>query len=150
MGDFAIVTLNNDVTTTNRVYGGISITGTYSSLPEGTTIYKYGTVTKLSYGTITRSGDTAVMNYSVKISDNAQTYYYVRGLYESSMYNASGTDAILEGDSGGPVYVKNGSNYLLHGIVTAKDNNIGGLVTSVMYSSPIAYAEAEGFKVKID
>ena len=148
LGDFAIVTLNNDVTTTNRVYGGISITGTYSSLPEGTTIYKYGSVTGLSYGTVTRSGDTALMSYSLQIAANSYVYYYVRGLYESSMYNSSGTDAILEGDSGGPVYIKNGSNYLLHGIVTAKDNNVAGLVTSVMYSSPIAYAEAVGFEVK--
>ena len=74
--------------------------------------------------------------------------YYVRGLYESSMYNSSGTDAILPGDSGGPVYIKSGSDYLLHGIVTAADYLQASHPVSTMYSTPIPYAIDAGFQVK--
>ena len=143
LGDFAIVTLNSNATPTNRVHGGINITGTYSSLPEGTTIYKYGKTSGLSYGTITRVGSTSVTSYS----DGLFTTYYVRGLYQSSMRNSSGTDAISPGDSGGTVYIKSGSEYLLHGIVTARREPTSG-PASVMFSSPIYYAEDAGFTVR--
>ena len=151
LGDFAIITLDcnydgnesNNVTTTNRIYGGINISGIYSSLPEGTTIYKYGAETGLSYGIITRSGGTSINQYNYN-----SILHYVRGLYESEMQNASGTDAILPGDSGGPVYIKSGSNYLLHGIVTASDYLQSSHPVSTMYSTPIPYAIDVGFQVK--
>ena len=144
LGDFAIVTLNSDVSITNKIYGGLNVTGTYSSLPEGTTIYKYGKTSGLSYGTITQ----ASISYAIDYSDGIMTTYYVRGLYKSSMQKSDGSDAIEPGDSGGPVYIKDGSNYLLHGIVTARQNPADGEVASVMYSTPIYYAIDAGFTVK--
>lgn len=143
LGDFAIVSLNSDVTTTNKIYGALNVVGTYSSLPEGTTIYKYGKTSGLSYGTITQSS----ISYAIEYSDGLWTVYYVRGLYKSSMQNSDGTHAIEAGDSGGPVYIKDGANYLLHGIVTARQDP-GEQVASIMYSTPIYYAIDAGFTVK--
>lgn len=60
----------------------------------------------------------------------------------------NGTDAIALGDSGGPVYVKSGSNYLLHGIVAAGEKPAENEVASLMYSSPIYFAQDVGFTVK--
>lgn len=139
LGDFAIVTITNSNYTTTNIVHGLSITGTYSSLPEGSYIYKYGATSGLSYGTITRAAISTATHYG---------NYYVCGLYQSSMRNDSGTHAIDEGDSGGPVFVKSGSNYLLHGIVTARKNPKDGEVASVMYSTPIYFAVDAGFTVK--
>ena len=60
----------------------------------------------------------------------------------------NGTDAIAGGDSGGPVYVKSGSNYLLHGIVAVRGEPAENEVASIMYSSPIYFAQDVGFTVK--
>ena len=60
----------------------------------------------------------------------------------------NGTDAIAPGDSGGPVYVKSGSNYLLHGIVAVRGEPAENEVASLMYSSPIYFAQDVGFTVK--
>ena len=68
---------------------------------------------------------------------------YVRGLYKNTMQNSSGTTAIAPGDSGGPVFVKSGSNYLLHGIVSATTSG-----TNYMYSTPVYYAIDVGFHVQ--
>ena len=144
LGDFAIVTLNSNITTSNKIYGNLEITGTYSSVPQGTTIYKYGTTTGMSYGTVSRSGTGVIIQYG----DGFGNVYYVEGLYTSSMRNSSGTDAIAPGDSGGPVYVKSGSKYLLHGIVTARKEPAENEVASLMYSSPIYFAQDVGFTVK--
>lgn len=138
LGDFAIVTLNDDVTITNRIYGGVKITGTYSSLPEGTTIYKYGQTTGYSYGTVQQAALYTAVEYH---NANSTMIYYVRGLYKSSMQKADGSTPVDGGDSGGPVYIYNGSDYLLHGIVSARLN-------STMYSTPIYYAIDAGFSVK--
>ena len=57
LGDFSIVLLNSNATTSNIVRKGTStvpITGTYSSVPVGTTIYKYGSTTGYSWGTVTQ------------------------------------------------------------------------------------------------
>mgnify|MGYP000058241485 CR=1 FL=1 len=54
-GDFAIVEVNGSTyTPTNKVMGetgaGLNVTGVYSSVPVGTTVYKYGSATKYSWG----------------------------------------------------------------------------------------------------
>ncbi|MBW4081964.1 S1 family peptidase [Paenibacillus sp. S150] len=143
LGDFAMVTLSGSDTPTNKVYGSVSITGTYSSVPVGTTIYKYGATTGYSWGTVTQA------SISVTYSDGLFTTYYVNGLYQSVMQNSSGTDAIAGGDSGGPVYMKDGTANKLHGIVTARSNPTSGPAT-IMYSTPIYYAENAGFTVKVN
>lgn len=143
LGDFAIVTLDDDVTTTSRIHGGVIISGTYSSLPQGATVYKYGQKTGYSYGTVTISSIGSATQYNNKWNMT----YYVEGLFLCSMSNSSGTDAIDLGDSGGPVYTKDGSRYLLHGIVAACIDNPSQPNTG-MYSSPIYYATDAGFTVK--
>ncbi len=139
MGDFSIVLLNSSQTITNTVMGtdGIKqITGTYSSLPEGTTIYKYGATTGYGYGTVLESAISSKTTYNLSDEDgNVLGTCYVAGLYRSSM------SALDHGDSGGPVYIKSGSSYLLHGIVTAKIN-------SYLYSTPIFFPVDQGFSVK--
>lgn len=136
LGDFAIVKVTSSDTISNYVQPGIRITGTYSSVPVGTTIYKYGTTTGYSWGTVTAT------NLRVSYSYN-YTSYVVRGLYSMNMTNDSGTSAVDGGDSGGPVWRKDGSSYQLQGIVTAKING-----TNTMYSTPIAYAQNQGFTPK--
>lgn len=64
------------------------------------------------------------------------------------MYKSDGTDAILDGDSCGTVYIKTSSGNLIHGIVSTRVKPTEGEVASVMYSSPIAYATNAGFTVK--
>ncbi len=140
LGDFAIVTLNNDVTITNDMIGGREIIGTYSSIPEGTTIYKYGQSTGLSYGTVTRAAINTAFEYH---NEGSTMIYYVRGLYKSSLQKSDGTSPISGGDSGGPVFLYNGTGYVLHGIVSAQEG-------TYMYSTPIYYAVDAGFTVKVD
>lgn len=142
LGDFAVVKLTGSDTATNKVYGGVSITGTYSSVPVGTTIYKYGATSGYSSGTVNQ------ISLTVTYSDGLFTTYTVSGLYQSSMSNSSGTDAIAGGDSGGPVYMKDGTAYKLHGIVTARQEPMSGYPASIMYSTPIYYAVDAGFTVK--
>ncbi|WP_339312725.1 trypsin-like serine protease [Paenibacillus sp. FSL M7-0896] len=143
LGDFAMVKLTGSDTATNKVYGSVSITGTYSSVPVGTTIYKYGATTGYSWGTVTQA------SINVIYSDGLFNTYYVNGLYQSLMQNSSGTDAVAGGDSGGPVYMKDGSANKLHGIVTARSNPTSG-PAKIMYSTPIYYAEHAGFTVKVN
>lgn len=71
------------------------------------------------------------------------------GLYQSTMENSSGTDAVAGGDSGGAVYMKEGVTNKLHGIVTARSEPTSG-PAKIMYSTPIYYAEHAGFTVKIN
>jgi len=141
LGDFAIVKLNGIDTPTNRIYGGVSITGTYSSVPIGTTVYKYGASSGYSWGTVQRVGIT------VTYSGGLFNTYVVSGLYESFMNNGTNTDAIAPGDSGGPVYIVQGSEYKLHGIVSARAEPTNGPAL-IMYSTPIYFAENVGFTVK--
>ena len=137
LGDFAIVNVTSSDTISNYVQPGVQITGTYSSVPVGTTIYKYVTTTGYSWGNVTAT------NIRLSYSDGFATTYVVSGLYSMDMKNNSGTTAIDSGDSGGPVWRKDGSSNLLHGIVTAKKNN-----TNTMYSTPIYYAQNQGFSPK--
>ena len=146
LGDFSFVSLNSNATTTNIVRKGTStvpITGTYSSVPVGTTIYKYGTTTKYSWGTVSQKS----VKLTYQLPQYSSIYYYVDGLYKSTMTNSNGTNAIDAGDSGGPVYIQSGSSYLLHGIVTAYTKPASG-VNKIMYSTPIYYAQNAGFTVK--
>ena len=146
LGDFAIISLNDNATTTNRIYGDVCVTGTFSSIPEGTTIYKYGTATQLSYGTVLQASIGTIVSFTGR--SDSSTAYFVRGLYKHYVHKADGTNAADYGDSGGPVYIKDGSQYLLHGTVSAMVKN-GGIV-NVMYSSPVFYATDVGFSVKVD
>lgn len=141
-GDFAIVELNGLDTPTNRIYGGVYITGTYSSVPVGTTIYKYGATSGYSWGTVEQADITVTYD-----GHSPNMIYTVRGLYRSHVTNGYDYDAIAVGDSGGPVYIKDGTEYKLHGIITAGEEPASGPART-MYSTPIYYAENEGFTVK--
>ncbi len=137
LGDYAIVQLNSNFTGTNKVRNAttlLNIKGVYSSVPVGTTIYKYGATTGYSSGHVTAIAQT--VHYQSKRSD-----YYVGGLTLSYVTNSSGTAALAEGDSGGCVYIKDGSIYKIHGNVTAQFENTGN-----MYSTPIYYAQYVGFE----
>lgn len=141
LGDFAIITLSSSFTPTNDVRNAtslVNITGTYSSLPVGTTIYKYGSTTGYSWGTVTYTSMT------VQYKEAGLIQYEVRGLYQSSMQNSSGTSAIDHGDSGGAVYMLDGNSYKIHGTVSGGIISLTG-VNTVMYSSPIYYAQDVGF-----
>jgi len=125
---------------TNKVYNPsvgnyISITGTFSSVPAGTFIYKYGYSTGHSWGYVQQSSVT--VQYSDPIT--GLNTYYVRGLYKSYMQNSSGTDAVGAGDSGGCVYLNDGS-YKIHGNVSGLSQPPAGSATHIMYSSPIYFA----------
>ena len=145
LGDFSIVTLNSNGVATNKVKystGTVNITGTYSSVPVGTSIYKYGTNTGYSWGTV------QYKNVKVSFKESGRIVSVIDGLYQSTMRNNSSTKfAVDNGDSGGPVYIKSGNSYLLHGIVTGGKAAVVG--TGIMYSTPIYYAQDAGFTVKV-
>ena len=148
VGEFAIVRVDSG-TLTNRLNNSISITGTYSSPPEGTTIYKYGSTTGYSAGTVVYECIYSFTELTLRIADwgdgNVSTSkYYIYGLTRSSM---QGANSVSYGDSGGPVYLKSGSNYLLHGSVVGFQQNSTG-VSCTMYSSGVYYAQNVGFTVK--
>ena len=63
------------------------------------------------------------------------------GLTLSYVTKSSGGNAVYDGDSGGCVYIKDGSTYKIHGNVTGRWN---GSVNH-MVSSPIWYAQNVGF-----
>lgn len=132
LGDFAIVQATND-TMTNYVHPGLRITGTYSSVPVGTTVYKYGTTTGYTYGSVTVAG----IRRQYVDPNNPLYVYYVSGLYEIYM---SSTNGVAGGDSGGPVWRVDGSSNLIHGIVSAGSGD-----GRYMYSTPIYYAQHQGF-----
>lgn len=140
-GDFAIVTLNDDVETTTDLFNYVTISGTYSYVPEGATIYKYGNETGLSYGEVIQTSVSDVYG---------KEYYYTWGLLKSLMHTLAGhADAVRGGDSGGPVYTKNGSEYHICGIVTGgRSGQLDGYGEMVMISTPIYAADLVGFDVK--
>lgn len=139
LGDFAIVKITSNDTITNKVWEGGQITGTYSSVPVGTTLYKYGSKTGYAWGNVT--GTALRVTYS---GDLFHTYI-VDGLYSVALQNSNGTTAIDSGDSGGPVWRTDTGENLLHGIVTAKIND-----TNTMYTTPIYYAQNQGFQPKLN
>lgn len=141
-GDFAIVELNGSVYKgTNKVMGetgaGLNITGVYSSVPVGTTVYKYGDATKYSWGNVTATMVT------VRPALNADRTYRFNNMTQCRMKNKNGTHAINRGDSGGCVYIKSGSSYKIQGSVSSFDTS--NTIYSIMYSSPIYYAMDAGF-----
>ncbi len=81
---------------------------------------------------------------TVQYSDRRGTIYRVNGTYQSDMQNSTSTDAIDEGDSGGSVYILDGSTYKLHGNVSGCQIPDSGVIHT-MYSSPIFYANLAGF-----
>lgn len=113
--------------------------GTYSSVPIGTILYKYGTTTGYSWGSVT--GTSLRVTYSFNLFHT----YTVDGLYSVALQNSSGTTAIERGDSGGPVWRSDTGQNLLHGIVTAKISD-----TNTMYTTPIYYAQSQGFQPKLN
>ena len=141
-GDFAIVEVNGSTyTPTNKVMGetgaGLNVTGVYSSVPVGTTVYKYGSATKYSWGNVTATMVT------VRPSINQDRNYRFNNMTQCSMKNKSGTHAVNKGDSGGCVYIKSGSTYKIQGSVSCFNSTSS--VYSTMYSSPIYYAMDVGF-----
>ncbi|MCI8626979.1 MAG: hypothetical protein HFI40_12040 [Lachnospiraceae bacterium] len=61
-----------------------------------------------------------------------------------------GTNAVETGDSGGCVYTKSGSNYMISGTVSGATVIDGMSIIHVMYSSPIYYAIDQGFTPKLN
>lgn len=143
-GDFAVIALNSNFIGTNQVLSSlgtvIPITGTFSSVPVGTTIFKYGYATGHSWGIVSMVNETVVVN-------GALYQYTIRGLTRSVMQNAAQTNAIDYGDSGGPVYINDGA-YKLQGCVQGFQQPQNGGVNSVMRSSPIYYSVQAGFTPK--
>ena len=140
LGDFSIVTLNSSASITNRVYssgGTIPITGTYSSVPVNTVVYKYGYATGYSYGSVVAT--------SMSFSYGSPPGYYIDGLYKTLLNYGS----IGAGDSGGPVWRVSGSSNLIHGIVDAHSVNTS-TGNTYMYSTPIYYAVNIGFSPKLN
>ena len=141
-GDFAIVVMNSNYSPTNKARNQtslISITDVYSFVPVGTTIYKYGSVSGYSWGTVQAVNQTVVYQSGA---------YVVRGIVSSYMQNSTATDAILEGDSGGSVYVYDSGSYKLQGNVSGRLVPAAGQIAHTMYSSPIIYATSAGFTPK--
>lgn len=139
LGDFAIVDITSSDTITNDVWQGGQITGTYSSVPVGTTVYKFGSRTGYAWGNVTST------SLRISYTDGLFTTYTVSGLYSIPLQNSSGTNAINGGDSGGPVWRSDTGENLIHGIVTA-----GNFDTNLMYTTPIYYAQYQGFQPKLD
>ena len=143
-GDFAVIALNSNYNGTNTIQSSsgtvVSITGTFSSVPVGTTIFKYGYSTGHSWGIVSMVNETVV-------SYGNLYQYTVRGLTRSVMQNATQTNAINYGDSGGPVYINDGT-YKLQGSVQGFQLPQNGGVNSVMRSSPIYYTVQAGFTPK--
>ena len=138
LGDFAIVEITSSDTLTNDVWMGGDITGTYSSVPVGTILYKFGASAGYSWGSVTHCG--------VRIAySNGFLNYVVGGLYRVTVQNSSGTPAIASGDSGGPVWRSDTGENLLHGIVTANTPD-----KTAMYTTPIYYPVYQGFQPKLD
>ncbi|GEM_PF-3110222 len=143
LGDFAIIVMGGNYIGTNKVRNAtsvVSVTGYYSGAPVGTNIYKYGSMTGYSWGTIQQ------INVTVRYGLNQ---YYVRGLYQSYMQNSSGGNAVDQGDSGGCVYANDGS-YKIVGNVSGYYRTDNG-VNHIMYTSPIFFAVDSvngGFSIK--
>ena len=142
LGDFAIVDVTSSDTITNNVWEGGEITGTYSSVPVGTTVYKFGSRTGYAWGNVTNTG--LRITYRNNNGFNPKKYT-VGGLYSISLQNSSGTNAINHGDSGGPVWRSDTGENLLHGIVTG-----GKFDINLMYTTPIYYAQYQGFQPKLN
>ena len=139
LGDFAIVSITSSDTMTNDVWVGGDIIGTYSSVPVGTIVYKFGYAAGYAWGSVTSTGMRRTY-----VGSN-YTYYTVDGLYQIPVQNSSNTQAIDLGDSGGPVWrTYSGGNYL-HGIVTCCSTDY-----STMYTTPIYYPMYQGFQPKVN
>ena len=137
LGDCAIVNITSNDTITNDIVNGVQITGTYSSVPIGTTVYKYGSTTGYAWGNVLFVG--------LRLNYGPGDMYHVGGLTCIPMQNAAGTAAIGGGDSGGPVWRSDTGSNLIHGIITAgKDTN------NTVYTTPIYYSIYQGFQPKLD
>ena len=144
-GDFSIITLSGNNTITNEIVWGERIRGTISSLAVGTVVYKYGVSSGYSYGNVRQADVTSIIE---SVGGYPERTYYIRGLTVCEMYNSDGSDAISAGDSGGPVYIQQGSNYLLFGLVQSKIDD-DYKADSTMRVTPISYASEVGFTTKI-
>lgn len=97
-----------------------------------------------AWGTVTRTGVT--LTYDSTGMDIVSEFY-VRGLTESAITNGKGTDPTDSGDSGGPIYIRDNGVYKIHGTNSATHENTVTGLNDVVYSSPIYYAEYEGFEL---
>lgn len=146
LGDFAIVELTGSNKSSCQIMGGnsiVQISGIRSNPPIGTTVYKYGAVTGLTYSEIVRKNVT--QEFTV-IDGLKRQDYYTSGLTECEMVS---TNHCNPGDSGGSVFcfASSSNDYTLAvGIVTGK----GNLDTNrySLFYTPIQYAVNEGFDVK--
>lgn len=140
-GDYAIIELSTLFGATNKIFAPTSgqthtIKGAYPNAPVGTAIRKHGNATKYSYGTIEKMNSTA--NY-----DNV----LILNLGSALMTGGSSSIAVSNGDSGGPVYVLSGGQYLITGIVSGRDKNKVGNKYR-MYFCDISFPTGAGFKIK--
>ncbi len=111
IGDYAIVTISNAHTPTNRVYtsSGIGyIVDYYYSVLQNTTVYAYGKSNGAKIGTV------SAVNQSVTYE--AYGDIVIHGLTRCTSVSGS----VVGGDSGGPVYRTHGTNYAACGIITSR------------------------------
>ena len=142
-GDYAIIELTGGYKSTNKILspsgGTLSIKGTYPNAPVGTAIKKYGYASQYSYGTINKMVDSPL--YS---EDGFKIYTLVSAI----MTTGTSAAPVLEGDSGGPVYLLSGGKYLITGIVSGRDNKEVSPNKYKMYFCDISFPTGAGFKVK--
>lgn len=140
-GDYAIIELSTLFGATNKIFAPTSgqthtIKGAYPNAPVGTAIRKHGNETKYSYGTIEKMNNTG--NYNGTL---------ILNLGSALMTGGSSSIAVANGDSGGPVYVLSGGQYLITGLVSGRDKNQVGNKYR-MYFCDISYPTGVGFKIK--
>lgn len=146
-GDFAIVKVTSGDTPTANVKissnSSYYANGTYSTVPEGTYVYKYGAKTKYSYGL---AGQTGCV-YTYETSDLGVSPLKCRGLTQVTMVSGDVANNYIDGgDSGGCAFLKVNGSYKISGLVTARPKS-GSTAHTVMYYTPIGYATEIGFKI---
>ena len=143
-GDFSIVPISNSqYVPTHRVQNATSTTevvGTYSSLLQGADVLKYGCIAGYAWGEVLQTNYYLAFGHS-----EFQNDYFVSGLTQSILTNGKGTDVSAQGDSGGPIYTRiNGETYM-HSTITASRKEYGSSYVNAVFSSPVYYAEINGF-----
>ena len=132
-GDYSITLASSGYTPSSSVFttGGnvTTYTGFIYNPPEGTYVYKYGSVSGQAYGEIKHIG----------MSVGASPTVTIKGLTQVEL--SSGVTA--NGDSGGPYRI--GTNFcgVHHGKSTTLGNNI-------VYFTPYIYICNAGFNIKIN
>lgn len=146
-GDFSIHTiasgLPNTVTLTNKIQNvsdsgaDISVTGIYSDPPVGTYLFKYNATTTTTAATKYRSYCEVTTVGLTLLSDNE---LYLRNMTQAKFVSSVGSS--IPGDSGGPVFVLNGSTWQIAGV------HSGSSGTEYVNFTPWKYISAAGFTAK--